>query len=129
MTQTEQIAAQFSPIAQDVEAFAVQHGFEVGKCLRGNSGWELSREHPDGGFIYLLLLHNDDNGLGIGSTWQVDCPEMATQYSHFRAIRGCDIEANAVIDRLKCEMEELSRVKYGHWTHMRSSENKEYYGA
>jgi len=33
--------------AADVENFANEHGLQVGKCLRGNSGWELTFAHLD----------------------------------------------------------------------------------
>lgn len=118
MTQTESINEKFSVISEQVERFADAHNLELGKCLRGNTGWELSRPHPDGGAIYLLMMYDDALGLGIGSNWQVPCLETAMLYSHFRAMQSCPIEAAAVIQRLDREMVALSNVKYGHWTHL-----------
>ena len=70
MTFVEKIDVKFASIADAVERFATTRGFRLGKCLRGNSGWELSRNHADGGSITLLLLYDDELGLGIGSNWQ-----------------------------------------------------------
>ena len=118
MTQAEYINEKFSSIAEQVEQYAESHNLEIGKCLRGNMGWELTRPHADGGSINLLMMYNSELGLGIGSNWQVPCRETSMLYSHFRTMQSCPIEARAVIQRLDREMEELSKVKYGHWTHL-----------
>ncbi len=54
MTQAEYINLKFSSIAEQIEHFANLHNIEIGKCLRGNMGWEMTRPHADGGSINLL---------------------------------------------------------------------------
>lgn len=120
MTTTDTIQERFALIADAVEQYATANGFCIGKCLRGNSGWELTREHVEGGTIYLLLLYDEKLGLGVGSNWQVPCPEMAMLYTHFRPIRAASIDPTAVIEALTHEAAELSQVKFGYWTHLQS---------
>ncbi len=109
----------FAQIRSAVEAFAQRDRFRIDRCPRGNSGWELVGDHPDGGEVYLLLLHDDNLGLGIGSVWQVACPEMSMQYSHFRPVRACVSEPTAVVAALELERSALAAVRFGHWTHIR----------
>jgi hypothetical protein len=90
----------------------------VEKCARGNSGWELTRPHAEGGIVYLLLLHDPSLGLGIGSVWQFSCPEMSMQYSHFRKINPCPLVPEQVIGALEKELPEITSVRFGYWTHM-----------
>ncbi|MHB9080154.1 MAG: hypothetical protein ACYC3X_21980 [Pirellulaceae bacterium] len=89
------------------------------KCVQGNSGWELTRPHATGGDVTLLLLFNPSLGLGIGSVWQFPCPEMSLLYSHFRPINACPVEPIAVAAALNSELQHLSQVKFGYWTHLR----------
>ncbi|MCR9296681.1 MAG: hypothetical protein NXI32_28575 [bacterium] len=119
MTQSEFINEELSPISESVEGFANANGFELGKCLRGNSGWELTRAHPEGGSIHLMMMYDSELGLGIGSMWQVPCQETGMLYSHFRAMNACPIEPETVIQRLDRELVALSKVRFGHWTHLR----------
>ena len=123
MNATEEVERAFAPIANTVQQFAAANGFRVDKCVRGNVGWELTRPHADGGSIFLLLLYNASLGLGIGSNWQFPCPEMSLQYSHFRPIVGCPIMADAVASSLKSELDHLSAVRFGYWTHIRPLQN------
>lgn len=119
MTHPELINAKLSPVSEPVERFAETHRLELGKCLRGNTGWELTRAHPEGGSIHLLMMYDDELGLGIGSTWQVPCRETGMIYSHFRAMQSCSIEPDAVIQMLDRELAALASVRFGHWTHLR----------
>lgn len=89
----------FSPIAEAVERFAAHHSFRLDKCVRGNAGWELTRPHDRGGDLFLLLLHDDRMGLGVGSVWQFPSPEMSIVYSHFRPVRPCSLAPDAVLPR------------------------------
>lgn len=118
MTQSEFINEKLSPVAEPVKRFAESHGFELGKCLRGNTGWELTRAHREGGSIYLLMMYDNELGLGIGSTWQVPCKETGMLYSHFRSMQSCPIEPDAVTQALDQELAALSNVRFGHWTHL-----------
>lgn len=118
MNLVDLIDQKFSAISEPVEQFANSNGFELGKCNRGNSGWELTRAHPEGGSIYLLMMYDSQLGLGIGSTWQVPCQEMGMMYSHFRPMQPCVIEPITVINALDRELAALSRVIFGHWTNM-----------
>src|SRR5262249_6130604 len=108
----------FEPIAQAVSDFADGHGFRLKKCARGNSGWELVRNHAGGGELYLLLMYDSELGLGIGSVWQFPCLEMSLLYNHFRQIRKAPIESQAVVEFLSEELEAISAVKFGYWTHI-----------
>ena len=119
MTQADEINRAFSPIAQAVEDFAHKHAFRIEKCARGNSGWELTRDHDLSGTLSLLLLYNEELGLGIGSVWQFPCPQMSLLYSHFRAVRPCALESDAVMAALALEIKELAEVPFGYWTHLR----------
>jgi hypothetical protein len=67
----------------------------------------------------LLLLYDAEHGLGVGSVWQVVVPEMRMQYSHFRPMRPCALEPEAVTAALELELTELAWVRFGYWTHMR----------
>jgi hypothetical protein len=64
------------------------------------------------------MMYDGDLGLGIGSTWQVPCQETGMLYSHFRPMTPCPIETGAVIAMLDREWSALSKVKFGHWTHL-----------
>lgn len=112
------IAGVFEPFAVAVEKFANDRGLRLGKCLRGNSGWELTREHPDGGDVNLLLLYDDQYGLGIGSNWQFPCAEMNTLYSHFRPMRSVSNDTDGVVSDLRSELDGILGVKFGYWTHL-----------
>jgi hypothetical protein len=118
MTQSEFINEKFSPISGPVERFAKAHGLQLGKCLRGNTGWDLTRAHHEGGAIYLLMMYDNEHGLGIGSTWQVPCKEAGMLYSHFRPMQSCPVEPDAVTEALDGELAALSNVRFGHWTHL-----------
>lgn len=78
MSLQAKIERAFAPITASVEQFAADHTLRIEKCARGNAGWELTRPHQSGGEITLLLLYQDQLGLGIESVWQFPCPEMAT---------------------------------------------------
>jgi hypothetical protein len=105
MSVSETIARAFAPIAEAVERFASDHALRVDRCPRGNAGWELTRTHSSGGEVTLLLLYDGVLGLGIGSVWQFPCPEMSTLYSHFRAMRPCELTAEPVVTALDAELE------------------------
>jgi hypothetical protein len=115
----EDVNRAFSPIVEVVEQFAKERSFRLDKCVRGNSGWELIRPHDHGGDIYLLLLYDERLGLGVGSVWQYPCPEMALLYSHFRAVRPCVLQPDAVTTTLGSEFQLLAQVPFGWWTHIR----------
>jgi hypothetical protein len=119
MDAAKEVERAFAPIAAVVHEFALDNALRVDKCVRGNVGWELTRPHADGGAIFLLLLYDASRGLGVGSTWQFPCPEMSLLYSHFRPITSCPVDADAVEARLKSELEQLSTVRFGYWTHIR----------
>jgi hypothetical protein len=119
MTQSEFINEELDAISEPVERFAETHNLVLGKCLRGNAGWELTRAHKEGGSIVLLMMYDKQWGLGIGSTWQVPCVETSMLYSHFRPMKSCAIDPNAVIQALDHELTSLSNVRFGHWTHLR----------
>ena len=119
MSRAEEVDRVFLPIAQAVEQFAMEHALRLDKCARGNAGWELTRSHDRGGDFFLLLLYDGTLGLGIGSVWQFPCPEMSLQYSHFRPVRPCPLEPDAVTATLAAEMRELANVPFGYWTHLR----------
>jgi hypothetical protein len=118
MTDPDFINQKLSPVLESVDEFAQTHGFELGKCLRGNAGWKLTRAHHEGGSIYLLMMYHNDLGLGIGSSWQVSCQETGMLYSHFRSMHPCPIEPAAVTQSLADELAALSKVRFGHWTHL-----------
>jgi hypothetical protein len=118
MATPEEIDRVFSPIADAVAEFVRRQSFQLEKCPRGNAGWELTRPHALGGTVTLLLLHEPSLGLGVGSVWQFPCPEMSLLYSHFREIRPCPLTVDEVATRLATELEEISQVRFGYWTHM-----------
>jgi hypothetical protein len=118
MTTPEEIDRVFSPIADAVAEFARRQSFRLEKCPRDNPGWELTRAHALGGTVTLLLLYEPSLGLGVGSVWQFPCPDMSLLYSHFREIRPCPLAADEVTTRLTTEVEEISQVRFGYWTHM-----------
>jgi hypothetical protein len=116
MATTEQIDRLFAPIADTVEDFAQKHSLSLEKYARGNTGWELAQRRSEGGTV---LLYDDTLGLGVGSVWHFLCPEMSMQYSHFRPMAACQINAKDVAARLDEEMRGISAVQFGYWTHMR----------
>lgn len=116
MEPQEEVDVAFAPIEGVVNEFAKAHSLRLDKCARGNVGWELTRSHPEGGNVFLLLLFNASLGLGVGSVWQFPCPEMSLLYSHFRPIHACAIEPFAVIRELESELQHLAKVRFGYWT-------------
>ena len=108
----------FAPIAAAVQEFADFSGFRLRKCARGNRGWELVREHKEGGTVLLLLMHDESLGLGIGSVWQFRCEETDREYTHFRDMRSSDIEPETVLAILADERDAIQTVKFGYWTHI-----------
>ena len=122
MTSPVEIDDIFAPIAEAVTNFAQHRSMELNKCPRGNSGWELTQPHPAGGEVFLLLLHDESLGLGIGSVWQFPCPEMSLQYSHFRPVCACALDPQAVTAALGVELGEIMQVRFGYWTHIRPLE-------
>ena len=108
----------FDPIASAVERFASQAGFNLHKCARGNSGWELTKELDEGGTVFLLLMYDEESGLGIGSVWQFPCEEMSRLYTHFRPMRPAQMESAAVLSMLQEEKDAILAVKFGYWTHI-----------
>src|SRR5262249_26068416 len=117
MSDTEKIELIFAPIADAAASFAWRNRLKLTKCPRGNSGWELTRKHRHGGTIYLLLMHDDAAGLGIGSVWQYPCSEMSLIYSHFRKMLAVPLVTEDVIKVLRTELKAISKVKFGYWTH------------
>jgi len=65
------------------------------------------------------MMFDNDLGLGIGSTWQVACDETGILYSHFRSMQSFPIEPDAVTQSLDRELSALSKLRFGHWTHLR----------
>ena len=120
----QKIAQVFAPFATDVENFANEHRLQVGKCLRGNSGWELTGEHSSGGEINLLLLYDDQHGIGIGSNWQFPCAEMNMLYAHFRPMRSVANIGDDITSNLTSELNTISNVRFGYWTHLQPLSNK-----
>lgn len=118
MDLSEKIERAYSPIAQAVERFAADHSLRLEKCARGNAGWELVGPHASGGDVSLLLLYDDRLGLGVGSVWQFPCPEMSTLYSHFRPVRPSALAPEVVTAALESELQALSQVRFGYWTHL-----------
>jgi hypothetical protein len=118
MTTLEEIDRVFAPVTDVVVEFAQRHSLRLEKCVRGNAGWELTGPHPAGGRAILLLLHDASLGLGIGAVWQYPCPEMSRLYAHFRQMRPCPLNPDAVTDMLGKELQEILRVPFGHWTHI-----------
>lgn len=118
MNVPEKIEQAFAPIAQAVERFAADHSLRIDKCDRGNAGWELTGAHASGGNVSLLLLYDDRLGLGIGSVWQFPCPEMSILYSHFRPVKPCALAPEAAVTSLASELQALSQVRFGYWTHL-----------
>src|SRR5215470_10982765 len=118
MADAEKIELVFAPIADAVANFAWRNRLKLEKCARGNSGWELTKEHRRGGTIYLLLMHDDAAGLGIGSAWQFPCSEMSLLYSHFRKMLSVPLTTDDVIKVLKAELKAISTVKFGYWTNL-----------
>jgi hypothetical protein len=116
MATIEEVESLFAPIADAVAEFAHKHSFDIEKCPRGNSGWELARAHAQGGTATLLLLYDPSLGLGLGSVWQYPCPEMSLIYYHFRDMRPCRIAAADVVTRLREEMNAIAEVRFGYWT-------------
>jgi hypothetical protein len=110
------IDLEFKPIALAVEEFAILRGLNLEKYPRGNPGWELTSDHSFGGVLYLLLMHNPQHGLGIGSVWQFPCEEMARLYSHFRPMRKCSADPAVVEAQLGQELAAIQAVRFGHWT-------------
>ena len=119
MSTPHEVDRVFSPIARAIERFASEHALRLDKCTRGNTGWELTRSDDRGGDVFLLLLYDERLGLGIGSVWQFPCPQMSLQYSHFRPVRKCPLEPDAVSAALATELRELAHVPFGYWTHLR----------
>jgi len=78
----------------------------------------LTRPHVLGGTASLLLLYDPSLGLGIGSVWQFPCPEMQLLYSHFRALHSCQLTADEVWAELDKEVQEITQVRFGYWTHL-----------
>ena len=118
MASQEQIEVLFAPFSQAITAFAQQHALQIVKCQRGNSGWELTRHHPSGGTLYLLLLHDETLGLGIGAVWQFPCSDTGMLYSHFRAMQCCAMDSKEIEKALARELDAIESVKFGYWTHM-----------
>jgi hypothetical protein len=118
MSLPEKVDRALSPIAQAVERFAAERSLRLDKCARGNAGWELIGPHALGGDVSLLLLYDDRLGLGVGSVWQFPCPEMSTLYSHFRPVRPSALVPDHVIAALDSELQALSLVPFGYWTHL-----------
>jgi len=114
----DEVEAAFAPVSELVVEFNAAHELDLNKCVRGNSGWELTRLHPAGGAIILLMMYERSHGLGIGSVWQVPCEELNRLYSHFRAIRQCAIEPTAVKTMLDEELNAILAVKFGYWTNL-----------
>jgi len=108
----------FVPVASTVSDFVDKHGMRLKKCPRGNSGWELIREHPEGGDVTLLMLYDCELGLGVGSVWSFPCVQMSLQYSHFRNLRPCPIEAAPLSAMLDEELKCILDVKFGYWTNI-----------
>lgn len=119
MQTPEEVDRAFLPIVEVIEQFAQAQSFRLDKCLRGNSGWELTRPHDLGGAITLLLLHDATLGLGIGAVWQFPCPEMSLLYSHFRPVRPCALQSETVMATLDSELQQLVKVPFGYWTDIR----------
>jgi len=117
MATPEEVDRLFAPIAVAVETYATAHGLSLEKFKRGNLGWELNREHPEGGEQHMLLLYDDTLGLGIGSVWYFPCEEMDRIYYYWRQISACPLEAEKVIAALDAERNALARVRFGYWTH------------
>lgn len=122
MSESQQVDGALAPIAKAVERFAAEHSLRLDKCARGNAGWELTGAHPFGGELFLLLLFHERLGLGVGSVWQYRCAEMATQYSHFRPVRPSAVAPDIVIAALNAELQALSQVPFGYWTHLQPLE-------
>lgn len=118
MATSDAINRLFAPIAAPVEKYAAEHGLTVEKCERGNHGWELISQHPEGGEHRLLLMYDDTLGLGIGAVWHFSCEEMDTIYCHFRPMAACPLEADKVVAALDAERAALAKVRFGYWTHM-----------
>ena len=118
MNEPENVSRAFLPIAQGVEDFATAHSLAIDECARGNAGWELTRADERGGTIFLLLLYDERLGLGVGSVWQFPCAEMSLLYSHFRPVRPCALDADAVTAALDCELQAIGQVLFGYWTHL-----------
>jgi hypothetical protein len=118
MATFEEIDRVFAPIADAVARFAQLQSFRLEKCQRGNAGWELTRPHTLGGTVTLLLLYDPSLGLGIGSVWQFPCQEMSLLYSHFHEMHPCPLSADEVAVMLEKEMQEITQVRFGNWTHI-----------
>ena len=67
----------------------------------------------------LLLTYDAELGLGVGSVWQFPCPEMSQLYNHFRNMRHCEVEPSTVITMLAEELDGITAVRFGYWTHIR----------
>jgi hypothetical protein len=106
----EEVEKAFSPIAQTLIDFASAHGVAVNMQPRGNGGWELKRDHPRGGQVFVLLLYDRTHGLGIGSVWQFPSPEMSLLYSHFRPMRVCEIQPGLVRAVMQDELDAILAV-------------------
>jgi hypothetical protein len=99
MSITKKLDGIFAPIEAIAYEFASKNGLQILKCPRGNSGWELVREHAEGGHITLLLIYDDKHGLGICSNWQVPSVEMGLLYTHFRNIESAtSIDPSSVVN-------------------------------
>jgi hypothetical protein len=118
MSAPDEIERVFAPIAGAVDEFAREHSLVLDKCVRGNVGWELTFPHNEGGTAFLLLLHDPSLGLGVGSVWQFPCPEMSRRYVHFREMRACELQPEPVTKRLEEELGEITKVRFGFWTHI-----------
>jgi hypothetical protein len=114
----KEIEIAFAPITDAILTFAHRKSFQLDQCVRGNAGWELTQPHTLGGTVTLLLLYEPSWGLGIGSVWQYPCSEMSLLYSHFRKMRSCPLNSEAVTSMLDEESHEIMQVPFGYWTHI-----------
>ena len=116
VTELPTLEAFFGRIADDLTAFATEHGLRIERYYHQLPSWEFCVDHPVGGSAYMELRRVDDATFRIHSAWWVDDRGARKRYSRFATSPDHSV-ARSDISRLLREAYDTVRAwKPGQWT-------------